>query len=86
MHDRGNHLPTASQNGRLHVVQLLCEPGADMAEATLEGVTPLLMTLRKGQVDVVQFLCKDGAGKDEALRDGAISSFAASQNGRFDVV
>ena len=61
----------ASCNGRLEVVQLLSEAGADKDKASQDGLTALMWVSAIGHLEVSRMLCEAVADKDKANPYGA---------------
>ena len=57
-------LHLAAENGRIPVVQYLCEQGAVMEATSAGDATPLLMAASIGDLSTVQYLCKQGADEE----------------------
>ncbi|KAH8598510.1 ankyrin repeat-containing domain protein, partial [Bisporella sp. PMI_857] len=54
-------LNSASGNGRVDVVKLLLDNGADAAIPNKDGWTPLNSASKNGHIDVVKLLLDNGA-------------------------
>jgi len=74
----------AAHEGRLPVVQYLCEQGGDK-EASWYGYTPLHLAAWKNHLPVVQYLCEQGADI-EARGGGRTPLLIATHNGHLPVV
>lgn len=78
-------LGAAVENGRLAIVQLLVDAGADVATPSRAGL-PLTMAVIRGNTDVVKFLVEKGANVNTADPQGVIPLVAAAESGYLDIV
>ena len=83
MQDDATPLFVASWNGRLEVVRLLSDAGADKDIAMQGGATPLFVASRQLQ-EAVRLASDAGADKDIAMQGGAIPLFIAPQSGHLE--
>src|SRR5208283_3075670 len=80
-------LMLASGNGRMDVMQLLIERGADInAKETGAEVTSLMLASHQGQIEVVKLLLDKGAHIDAHAKNGETALMGASFEGRAEVV
>lgn len=77
---------SASANGRLQIVQCLCESDADLNVLDSRGRTPLMVSSDYGYLDVVKTLCNHGADVNKAPIDGNPPLILASRNGHLPIV
>lgn len=63
-------LMVAAHQGKLEVVRLLCDHGADLSDHEGCGLTALMAAARKGHLDVVRFLCDPGPDWSDRQEDG----------------
>ncbi|HPC94213.1 MAG TPA: ankyrin repeat domain-containing protein [Sedimentisphaerales bacterium] len=78
-------LGVAVEGGRLEVVQLLVEAGANVATPSRAGL-PLTMAVIRGNTEIVKFLVEKGANVNAADPQGVIPLVAAAENGYLDIV
>ncbi|XP_014663141.1 PREDICTED: putative ankyrin repeat protein RF_0381 [Priapulus caudatus] len=72
-------------SGRLDIVRLLLEAGADPSVADTEsGMTPLMMAVRKGNEAAVQMLLSHGADPNAADSQGQTSLYYAATSVYFE--
>lgn len=62
-------LMRAAASGRLQIVRILLDAGADIDRGDKQGETPLIKAVRNGQLDVIEVLIEEGA--DPYLSDFA---------------
>ena len=76
----------ASQNGRVEIVRLLLDAGADKNLLDCDGFTALMLASDRGHHEVVRLLLE--AGADEGLTNcfGRTALMPASQAGRVEIV
>jgi ankyrin repeat protein len=84
--DLDSDLLIASQKGRLGVVRVLLERGADINKAHNHGETPLYVASRNGHLNVVRVLLAGGADINKADNRGVTPLAIASSSGRVNVV
>ena len=63
-------LHIAAEKGRLWLVRLLVEQGADKDKVNSNGLTPLYLASCHGHLDVVQYLVEQGSELDKANNYG----------------
>ncbi len=78
-------LGVAVEGGRLEIVQLLVEAGANVATPSRAGL-PLTMAVIRGNTEVVKFLVDKGANVNTADAQGAIPLVAAAESGHLEIV
>ena len=76
----------ASWHGRLHVVELLLDRGADKDKASNDGWTPLMAAAAYGKVKVVEVLLRRNARLDLRNKDGMTALDVARDRGRAVIV
>jgi ankyrin repeat protein len=84
--DLDSDLLIASQKGRLGVVRVLLERGADINKAHNYGETPLYVASRNGHLNVVRVLLAGGADINKADNNGVTPLAIASTLGHVNVV
>ena len=72
--------------GHAAVAKLLLDRGADAAQPTNDGSTPLLSAISRGHADIVALLLKFGADVSHPTKDGRIPLVSACLHGRLPVV
>ena len=72
--------------GHAEVAKLLLDRGADAAQPTNDGSTPLLSAISRGHADIVALLLKFGADVSHPTKDGRIPLVSACLHGRLPVV
>jgi uncharacterized protein len=75
----------AAREGRLDVVQLLVQAGANIEKADADSVTPLLMSILNGQIPVARYLLERGANVRAVDWYGQTPLFAAVDLRNLDV-
>ncbi len=78
-------LGAAVENGRLEIVQLLVEAGADVATPSRAGL-PLTMAVIRGNKDVVKLHLENGANVNPAYPQVCMPLYAAAESGYLDIV
>ena len=73
-------------NGRLKIVKLLLEKGANIKEAAFNGLTPIHQASIHGHIEVVKLLLEKGANIKEAAFDGSTPIHQALIHGHIEVV
>src|SRR6266702_2107944 len=76
----------ASASGKLEILQLLVERGADVHSRNKDDWTPLKMASDQGHLDVVRFLIDSGADVNSYDSQGWTPLHSASWKGHVDVV
>eukprot|EP00092_Neocalanus_flemingeri_P104019 GFUD01133180.1.p1 GENE.GFUD01133180.1~~GFUD01133180.1.p1 ORF type:complete len:449 (-),score=125.35 GFUD01133180.1:51-1397(-) len=79
-------LMLAARNGRVKVVSLLLEEGADPNIRKISGVTAIFLASVGGYSDIVTKLVEAGADADPQSQEGGTPLMAATQAGHLDVV
>jgi len=79
-------LHTAARLGRVNVVRLLLEKGANVDARNDWGVTPLHQAATEGRVGVVRLLLEKGADVDARASFGVTPLLFAASRGHVDVV
>jgi ankyrin repeat protein len=86
VHREDQAINVAAQNGRIEVVKLLVNRGADLEAGGTTGQTALMAAAARGHLPVVQFLAKRGANLEARSNAGTNSLMFASKNGHLAVV
>jgi ankyrin repeat protein len=76
----------ASKEGHIECVRVLLDAGADVAQATQDGSTALLVASQKGHLESVRVLLDAGADVAHAMQDGLTVLMLASQEGHIECV
>ena len=75
----------AAYDGKLDVVQLLLDRGADVNQDRTNGRTPLWIAAARGQLAVAQLLLDRGADVNQANIDGQTPLWVAAREGKLAV-
>src|SRR3972149_1985973 len=76
----------ASENGNVEVVFFLLNNGANVNQATNDGITPLYIASFKGYMGIVSLLLNNGANVNQADNVGYTPLDIASQKGLVEIV
>jgi uncharacterized protein len=68
-------------NGKIDLLRIFLDKGAQVNEATNEGVTPLHLTAGNGNDECVQFLIERGADVNIKAKEGKTAMDFALKNG-----
>jgi Ankyrin repeats (3 copies)/Ankyrin repeats (many copies) len=79
-------LRTAAENGRMEMVEIAVQQGANINFADNHGETPLISAAREGHANVIKYLLKHGANINAKRSDGTNVLIAAAENGHIEVV
>eukprot|EP00092_Neocalanus_flemingeri_P106282 GFUD01136358.1.p1 GENE.GFUD01136358.1~~GFUD01136358.1.p1 ORF type:complete len:440 (-),score=128.58 GFUD01136358.1:156-1475(-) len=79
-------LMLAARSGRVKVVSLLLEEGADPNIRKITGVTAIFLASVGGYLDILTKLVEGGADPDPQSQEGGTPLMAAAQAGHLDVV
>jgi len=85
-YDERTPLHLSAYYGRVSVVRLLLEYGADVEATDSDGCTPLHLAAFKGHLSVVKLLLEYGADVDAIDNDGGTPLHLAAANGHKDIV
>jgi ankyrin repeat protein len=68
----------AAENGHLGCLRALCDNGANLSKAALNGYTPVCAAAGEGHSDCVRFLKEAGCDMSTPMNDGGTPVFAAA--------